>query len=118
MSDALINKYRPTKFSAVLGQEAVVKSLQAVIKKRASQAFLLSGPAGTGKTTLSRIAAAELGCAPSDITEVDGASKTGIDDMRQVAETLIYRPIGGGEAKAIIVDECQALSKAAVTSLL
>lgn len=113
---ALITKYRPQKLDEVVGQAVAVKALKGALKS--SRTFLFSGPSGTGKTTLARIAAAEAGCAPSDLIEIDAATNTGIDDMRQVTSSLMYRPLGEGLIKALIVDEAHALSKAAVQSLL
>lgn len=113
----LINKYRPKTFAEVVGHHTVIKSLQAALKKGSAHTFMFSGPRGTGKTTLARIAAEAAGCSAHDLIEIDGATNTGIDDMRAVTATLMYQPLGGG-AKAIIVDEVQAISKAAVSSLL
>lgn len=118
MTEALINKYRPKVFSEVIGQDAVVRSLQAVLKRKSSKTFLFTGPSGTGKTTLARIVAVEAGCAPTDLIEIDGATSTGIDDMRGVTSGLMYKPLGNGTVKALIVDEAQALSKSALQSLL
>lgn len=117
MEEPLHTKYRPRTFDEVVGQDAVVRSLRRAVADGASRSFLLTGPAGCGKTTLARIAAAELGCAPEDIEEVDAATNTGVDDMRGVAAQLMYRPLGGGR-RAIILDEAHRLSKNAWDSLL
>jgi DNA polymerase-3 subunit gamma/tau len=115
---SLLIKYRPEKWEAIVGQEAAVRSLRAALQKRASHAFLLVGPSGVGKTTIARLAAKELGCSPSELIEIDGATYTGIDDMRAVTSGLNYRPMGSEPAKGIIVDECHYLSKNAWNSLL
>lgn len=111
-------KYRPNEYQDVIGQDNVVRSLVSAISKRSSHSFLLIGPAGTGKTTLARLGADQLGCKPSDLQEIDAASNTGIDDMRAVARDLMYQPIGEGAVKVVVVDECHMLSKQAWNSLL
>lgn len=118
MSEVLYLKYRPRKFDNVVGQDAVVKSLQRVIEKGTAHSFLLAGPSGCGKTTLARIAAKAIGCKSSDILEIDAATNTGIDAMRAITEGLKYKPLGTGMKKALLIDECHALSKAAWQSLL
>lgn len=118
MTETLITKYRPTELSQIIGQDAVVRSLKKALEKKASRTFLFSGPPGVGKTTLARITAELLGCPTEEIIEIDGASQTGIDDMRAVVDGLRYRPLSESATKAVIVDEAHALSKAAVTSLL
>jgi DNA polymerase III gamma/tau subunit len=116
--NALITKYRPKTLEDVVGQGPVVKSLRNAIEKKLGTAYLFTGPSGTGKTTLAYIAAQMLGCAKADLLDVDAATNTGIDEMRTLMEGLMYRPIGSGAVKAVIIDEAHALSKAAITSLL
>lgn len=118
VSGTLYNLYRPKSFGAVIGQAAVVKSLQGVLKADSAHTFILAGPSGVGKTTLARISARYLRCEPADIYEIAAAVRTGVDDMREVLQQANYRPLGGGEAKAIILDEVQRLSKQAWESLL
>lgn len=115
MTETLHRKYRPTEFKAVIGQDTIVRSLQDVLAKKTNHTFMLSGPSGTGKTTLARIAAAKLGNRTP--TEIDAATFTGIDDMRQITSVLNYRPLHDDNL-VIIIDECQALSKNAWQSLL
>jgi DNA polymerase-3 subunit gamma/tau len=117
MSDALINKYRPQSFAEVVGHAAIVRALEAALKKGTARAFLFTGSSGLGKTTLARIVATEAGCAAHDIQEIDAATNTGIDAMREVTTNLMYKPIGG-TVKALVVDECHALSKQAWQALL
>lgn len=116
----LITKYRPQSFDEVIGQAAVVRSLQQIVKKKDARVFLFIGPSGCGKTTLSRIVARAYGCEDNDssILDVDAASKTGVDDMRNVQEVLRYRPFGATGKRAIIIDECHRLSGNAFDSLL
>jgi DNA polymerase-3 subunit gamma/tau len=110
-------KYRPEAWADVVGQDPVIKSIQNAIKKKLGTAFLFTGPSGTGKTTIARIAARELGCDVIDLEETDAATQTGIDDVRKITEALMYRPLGGG-SKGIILDEVHALSKNATQALL
>ncbi len=111
-------KYRPKDFDEVVGQDAVVKSLQQAVKNNAGHTFLFTGLSGVGKTTLARITAATVGCVSSNLIEIDAATHTGVDDMRDVTFSLKYKPIGVGSVKVIIVDECHMLSKSAWNSLL
>ncbi len=67
---------------------------------------------------MARIAANVVGCLPEDIIEIDGATKTGIGDMREVQELTLFRPLSGSDARVVICDECQKLSSSAWDSLL
>lgn len=118
-SASLILKYRPTQWNEVIGQQEVVRSLKQVVAKGSSHSFLLTGPSGCGKTTLARIISQSVGCTGNgDVSEIDAATFTGIDDMRSVTIGLRYRPLGKGLVKAIICDEAHALSRQAWQSLL
>jgi DNA polymerase III subunit gamma/tau len=111
-------KYRPQLWKEVLGQDEVIHSLQAVVKKKTKQAFLLTGPTGCGKTSIGRILATKLGCSEENLIEVDGATYTGIDDMRGVAAGLNYRPFGESPVRVVIIDEVHCLSYQCFKSLL
>ena len=118
MSEVLHVKYRPKKFSEVVGHDSVVKALRSVLSERSSSCFLFCGPSGCGKTTLARLVAKRFGCVPEHILEIDAATHTGVDSMRMLQEGLRYKPFGESSGKAIIIDECHQLSKAAWNSLL
>lgn len=118
MSNAYHEKYRPQSFKLVKGQDDEVAKLQNVLAKGTSQAFVFVGPSGCGKTTLARIAAAHVGCDPADVLDVDAATNSGADETRKLQDVMAYRPIGGGEKRAIIIDECHGLSQKAWDTLL
>ena len=112
-------KYRPKDLGGVVGQDAVIKSLQGALKKAThGHAYLFTGPAGTGKTTLARILATHFKVSPENITEADAATNTGIDAMREITATLRYQGFGDSPNKMIILDEAHMLSKQAFASLL
>jgi len=117
MTQSLPVKYRPASFEEVVGHKVILKSIESVIKRKSSRTFLFHGPSGTGKTTLARIIAAEVGCLPEYILEVDAATNTGVENIRDIQETLRYLPMGNSK-KAIILDEAHMLTKSAWNSLL
>ena len=118
MSGDLITKYRPNDWSSVVGQDIVVRSLRAVLKKRTARSFIFSGPSGVGKTTLARILAAVVGCDPHNVMEIDAATHSGIDAMRNIGEATMYKAFGNSPMKVIIIDEAHGLSKPAWQTLL
>lgn len=117
MTTELHLKYRPSSWEEVLGQRSVVKSLKQVLNKGLSRTFLLTGPSGMGKTTVARLIAKHVGCDSEEVLEIDGATNTGIDDMREIASRLHYASVGGSP-RCVIVDECHAISRPSFQSLL
>ena len=135
----LARKYRPQNFAEVLGQEAVTRTLQnALDQKRIHHAYLFTGARGIGKTTVARILAKSLNCekGPSkepcnqcplcqeitignsiDVQEIDGASNTSVDDVREIREQAKYLP-AKGRYKIYIIDEVHMLSTSAFNALL
>jgi DNA polymerase-3 subunit gamma/tau len=115
---ALYRKYRPQSFLDVRGQDEVVSVLLRSIKdKNISHAYLFSGGRGTGKTTIARIFAAEIGCMPADLYEIDGASNRTIEDVRDLRSGVATMPFES-PYKVYIIDEVHMLTKEAFNALL
>lgn len=118
MSEALYRKYRPAKFKDVIGQDHVVKVLEAEAKSgNISHAYLFAGTRGTGKTSVARIFAEEIGTSKNDIYEIDAASNTSVDDIRSLNESVFTLPFES-KYKVYILDEVHMLSKSASNALL
>jgi DNA polymerase III subunit gamma/tau len=140
----LARKYRPVDFTTLVGQEAMVRTLRnAIATGRIAHAFMLTGVRGVGKTTTARIIARALNCVGKDgkggatvdpcgvcdnckaitedrhvdVIEMDAASRTGIDDVRELIEGVRYRPVSA-RYKVYIIDEVHMLSEKAFNALL
>ena len=115
---ALYRKYRPSLFKDVKDQEHIVSVLEgAIAKNTIPHAILFSGTRGTGKTTLARIFAKEIGVSDIDLYEIDAASNRGIDDIRELREAVHTLPYES-ERKVYIIDEVHMLTKEAFNALL
>lgn len=115
---SLYRKYRPETFDEVLGQDHVVTALRGALKnKSVAHAYLFAGTRGTGKTSVARIFARELGCSKNDIYEIDAASNRGIDDIRALRDAVMTRPLES-PYKVYIIDEVHMLTKDAFNALL
>ncbi len=135
----LARKYRPQNFGELKGQDALVRTLTNAIESgRIAHAFMLTGVRGVGKTTTARIIARALNCVEGptvtpcgvceqcvsiaqdrnmDVLEVDAASRTGVDDVREIIDSVQYAPTSA-RYKVFIIDEVHMLSKAAFNALL
>ena len=137
----LARKYRPSIFAEVVGQEHILKALENSIKhNKLHQAYIFSGTRGVGKTTIARVFAKCLNCQKGDMPqvepcnectacleikagrhieflEVDAASRTGVDDMRELLESVQYKP-ANASYKIYLIDEVHMLSKSSFNALL
>jgi DNA polymerase-3 subunit gamma/tau len=133
----LARKYRPKDFSSVVGQDSIVSILLSAIKQnRMAHALLFTGGRGVGKTTLARLVAKSLVCIGDnkpcnncfqckgvddfnslDVIEIDGASNTSVDDVRELRENAKYQPTSA-KYKIFIIDEVHMLSQNAFNALL
>lgn len=114
----LYRKYRPQSFGDVIGQEPIVSVLENEIKLGTiAHAYLFSGSRGTGKTSVARIFASELGVKASDIYEIDAASNNGVDEVRALNEAVHTLPFES-DYKIYILDEAHMLSKPAWNAFL
>lgn len=100
----LYRKYRPENLDDVVGNETTIKSLRKELEN-GSHVFLMTGPAGCGKTTIARIMAKEVGAGELSIHEINSAENRGIETAREVQEQMRYNP-GDGDALVWIFDEC------------
>ena len=115
---ALYRKYRPENFDEVLGQDHIVTAIRGALEAgKVSHAYLLCGPRGTGKTTIARIIARELGSSVNDTYEMDAASNRGIDDARAIREGVNTMPFDS-KYKIYILDEVHMFTKEAWNALL
>ncbi len=115
---ALYRKYRPENWGEVIGQDYIVKAISGALKSgKVAHAYLLCGPRGTGKTTIARIIASELGTSVNDIYELDAASNRGIDDVREIRENVRTLPFDS-KYKIYILDEVHMFTKDAWNALL
>ena len=140
MTQALYNKWRPQKWDEIVGQQHVVQTLRnAVVGNRVAHAYLFAGPRGTGKTTVARLLAKAVNCLNEDLAarpcnecaycvavnegrfldliEIDAASNTSVEDVRDLRDKINFTP-NQGTYKVYIIDEVHMLSTAAFNALL
>ena len=113
----LYRKYRPQSFDEVKGNKSIINPLKKIIEKKETQVFLFHGAYGSGKTTLARICAKELGCSENNIHEIDTAQFRGIDTARELKQKTQYNTLDGG-SRAYIMDEIHKATGDAQNGLL
>ena len=114
----LYREYRPQSFAEVRGQEQVTDTLEKAIKNgKIAHAYLFAGSRGTGKTSVARILAKALGTSDKDLYEIDAASNTGVDNVRELREGVQTTPFDS-QYKFYIIDEAHMLSRQAWNALL
>jgi len=115
---SLYRKYRPKNFKEVIGEDHIIKVLSGAIKLgNISHAYLFSGSRGTGKTSVARIFAEEIGTSADDLYEIDAASTNSVDDIREINEAVHTLPFKS-KYKVYIIDETHMLSKSAWNAFL
>ena len=113
VSVELYKKYRPQRFADLVGQKEVVATLTEMVKnQRVPHALLLSGGSGTGKTTVARILAKQIGCARVDYEEINAAEARGIDTVRDIAQQMNLKPMQGS-CRVWCLDEAHHLTRRA-----
>jgi DNA polymerase-3 subunit gamma/tau len=115
---SLYRKYRPQTFKEVVGEDHIIKVLSGAIQLgNISHAYLFSGSRGTGKTSVARIFSREIGTSANDLYELDAASSNGVDDIREINESVHTLPFES-KYKVYIIDEAHMLSKSAWNAFL
>ena len=115
---ALYQKYRPSDFNQIVGNQAVVDAFKVVLKKKdIPHTYLFTGESGCGKTTFARILAKKLGAKGMDFREIDTADFRGIDTVREIRKQSSYAPVEG-QVRVFLIDECHKLTNDAQNALL